>query len=139
MPASLPFEPERLQVRRTRGETGIVVLALTGELDSGTTLKLAEATAHVLAAEPPPEALVLDLTGLSFVSIAGARFVYYTHESAGDTRLRVVTGDGDAARSFLHATGFDAVLDCYRTRLEAIVAGSRAEFVGRVMACWNAR
>ncbi|MBE1493212.1 hypothetical protein H4696_000312 [Amycolatopsis lexingtonensis] len=38
-------------------------------------------------------------------------------------------------RDVLHATGFEAVLDCYRTR---ITAGGRAEFVSHARATWDA-
>ncbi|MEV6639143.1 STAS domain-containing protein [Amycolatopsis sp. NPDC051371] len=133
-----PFQPERLRVIRTRGEPGVVVLALSGELDAGTTPKLAQATAQVLAGEPRPEVLVLDLSELTFLSVAGVRQVRATHDSTGADRLRVVTGERPVVRDFLHATGFEAVLDCYRTRVGAIVAGSRADFVHRAEAVWNA-
>ncbi|WP_460439925.1 STAS domain-containing protein [Amycolatopsis stemonae] len=122
---------------RTRGESDVVVLALSGELDAGTTPKLAEAAAQVLAADP--EVLVLDLTELSFLSLAGARQVRATHDDTATSRLRVVTGERPVVRDFLHATGFEAVLDCYRTRLGALTAGSRAEFVRHANAAWDGR
>lgn len=114
-----------------------MVLALSGELDAGTTPKLAEAAAQVLAADP--EVLVLDLTELSFLSLAGARQVRATHDATATSRLRVVTGERPVVRDFLHATGFEAVLDCYRTRLGALTAGSRAEFVRQANAAWDGR
>ncbi|KDN22028.1 anti-anti-sigma factor [Amycolatopsis rifamycinica] len=115
-----------------------MILVLYGELDAGTALKLEQAAAQLFAAEHPPEVLLLDLSGLSFLSVAGARAIHTVHESSGTSRVRVVTGNGPVVREFLHATRFDAVLDCYRTRVGAIAAGSRAEFVSQVKAIWNA-
>jgi anti-sigma B factor antagonist len=132
------FQPERLHVSRSRREPGVVVLTLYGELDVGTALKLEHAAARVLASEPVPEVLILDLSGLSFLSVAGARSVRAAHDGAGTARLRVVTGENPTVRDFLHATRFDAVLDCYRTRFAASVAGSRADFVSHAQACWDA-
>jgi anti-anti-sigma factor len=130
------FEPERLQVVRTRGEHDVVVLVLSGELDAGTTPKLAQVTARILAAGP--EVLVLDLSELTFLSVAGVRQVHAIHDATAVNRLRVVTGDRPVVRDFLHATGFEAVLDCYRTRIGAVTAGSRAEFVSQAKAAWDA-
>ncbi len=130
------FEPGRLKLVRTRGETGVVVLVLSGELDAGTASKLVHAVAQILATEP--EALVLDLSELSFLSVAGVRAIRAAHEAAGAARLRVVTGERPSVGEFLHATRFDAVLDCYRTRIGAVAAGSRAEFVSHARAAWDA-
>jgi anti-sigma B factor antagonist len=131
-----PFEPARLGLVRTRGEYGVVVLVLSGELDMGTAAKLVHAVAQILATEP--EALILDLSQLSFLSVAGVRAVRAAHDASGAARLRVVTGERAVVREFLHATCFDAVLDCYRTRVGAVAAGSRAEFVSRARAAWDA-
>lgn len=130
------FQPERLRVVRTRGASGVVVLALSGELDAGTAPKLGEAAAQIFASDP--EVLVLDLSELSFLSVAGVREVRAAHDRTAANRLRVVTGDRPAVREFLHATGFEAMLDCYRTRIGAITAGSRAEFVSHAKAAWEA-
>ncbi|MEV6640699.1 STAS domain-containing protein [Amycolatopsis sp. NPDC051371] len=131
-----PYEPERLGLVRTRGEHGVVVLVLSGELDMGTAAKLVDAVAQILSTEP--EALILDLSELTFVSVAGVRAIHAAHDAAGAARLRVVTGERAVVREFLHATRFDAVLDCYRTRNGAVAAGSRAEFVSHARAAWNA-
>jgi anti-sigma B factor antagonist len=128
---------ERLEVIRTLGKPGVVVIALYGELDMVTTPKLTRATIQVLAADPRPEVLVLDLSGLSFLSVAGVRAMHTAHDAAGDTRLRVVIGERRAVCEFLHTIGSDAVLDCYRTRIDAIAAGTRAEFVSHARAAWN--
>ncbi|MFI5614375.1 STAS domain-containing protein [Amycolatopsis sp. NPDC051903] len=132
---STAFQPDRLQLLRSLDD-GVIVLALSGELDAGTTVKLVEATTAILSDDP--EVVVLDLSALSFLSIVGARTVRCLHAGGGATRLRVVTGARAVVRDFLHAAGFDAVLDCYRTRLEALVAGGRAEFVTHAQACWDA-
>ncbi len=131
--------PGRLEVVHSHRDSGGVVLVLYGELDAGTALKLEQAAAQLFVLESPPEVLILDLSGLSFLSVAGVRAIYAVHESAGPCRLRVVTGDRPAVREFLHATRFDAVLDCYRTRVRAIAAGSRAEFVDHAKALWDGR
>ncbi|MGW5718650.1 STAS domain-containing protein [Amycolatopsis sp. NPDC003865] len=132
---SISFEPERLEIARLETSTGVVALALSGELDAGTTPKLAGALVRAL--DEVPEILVLDLAGVSFMSVAGARSIRLTHDAAGSTRLRVVTGDSRAAHQLLHGTGFSAVLDCYPTRSAALSAGSRTAFLTRANASWN--
>ncbi|MFJ7217680.1 STAS domain-containing protein [Amycolatopsis sp. NPDC098790] len=131
----ISFEPERLEIVRSETSTGIAALALSGELDAGTAPKLSSAVVRALAEER--EVLILDLTGLSFVSVAGARSIRLTHDAAGATRLRIVTGGSRAAEHLLRATGFAAVLDCYPTRSAALSAGSRKSFVSQANASWN--
>ncbi|WP_410573584.1 STAS domain-containing protein [Amycolatopsis sp. cmx-4-61] len=104
-------------------------------MDAGTAPGLSGAVLEALAEER--EVLILDLSGLSFLSAAGARSIRLTHDAAGATRLRVVTGGGRAVEHVLRATGFTAVLDCYPTRSAALGAGSRRSFVSRVNASWN--
>jgi anti-anti-sigma factor len=133
---STSSEPERLGLARIRGESGVVELLLSGELDSSTAPRVVDAVAQILATEP--EALILDLSGLSFLSVAGVRAIGTAHAAAGAARLRVVTGERPVVREFLHATRFDAVLDCYRTRSGAEAAGTRAEFVSHARAAWDA-
>ena len=132
------FRPERLEVVLSYRDSGGVILVLYGELDGGTALKLEQAAAQLFAAEYPPEVLLLDLSGLSFLSVGGARAVLAVHERAGMSRVRVVTGYRHDVREFLRATGFEAILDCYRTRVGALAAGSRAEFVSHVKTIWDA-
>ncbi|MEU4250534.1 STAS domain-containing protein [Amycolatopsis sp. NPDC026612] len=127
--------PGRLGLVRTRGESGVVVLVLSGELDAGTASKLVHAVAQILATEP--EALVLDLSELAFLSVAGIRAIHAAHDAAGAARLRVVTGERPLVREFLRATRFDAVLDCYRTRRGAEATDSRAQFVSHARASWE--
>lgn len=131
-------QPARLNVARTERDSHGVILLLYGELDASTAQQLVQGAAQLFAAEHPPEVLILDLTGLSFLSVAGVRAVHAVHESAGLCRVRVVTGDRPVVREFLHATRFDAILDCYRTQARAIAASSRAEFVSRAKAIWDA-
>lgn len=131
----ISFGPERLDIVRLETSTGIVALALTGELDAGTTPKLASAVVRVLAEER--EVLVLDLSGLSFLAVAGARSIRLTHDAAGATRLRIVTGGNRTVEQVLRATGFAAVLDCYPDRAAALGAGSRRSFLSRANASWT--
>ncbi|WP_254896737.1 STAS domain-containing protein [Amycolatopsis sp. Hca4] len=133
-----PSRHERLDVVQSHRDSHGVVLVLYGDLDAGTALKLEQAAAQLFNTAYPPEVLFLDLSGLSFLSVGGARAILAVHESAGMSRVRVVTGDRPAVREFLHATRFDAVLDCYRTRMGAIAAGSRSEFMSRVKTIWEA-
>ncbi|WP_290052569.1 STAS domain-containing protein [Amycolatopsis solani] len=131
----ISFEPERLGVIRLQTSRGIVALALSGELDAGTTPKLASTVVQVLSEEP--EVLVLDLSRVTFMSVAGARSIRLTHDTAGATRLRVVTGGSRPAEHVLRVTGFAAVLDCYPSRSAALSAGSRRSFVNQAKASWN--
>ncbi|WP_410592787.1 STAS domain-containing protein [Amycolatopsis sp. lyj-23] len=129
------FEPERLGIVRSETSTGFAALALSGDLDAATAPKLTGTVVEVLAEER--EVLILDLSGLLFLSAAGARSIRLTHDAAGATRLRVVTGGVRAVEHVLRATGFTAVLDCYPTRSAALSAGSRKSFVSQVIACWD--
>ncbi|MCR6489616.1 STAS domain-containing protein [Amycolatopsis sp. OK19-0408] len=131
----ISFEPERLGIVRLETSTGVVALALSGELDAGTTPKLSGAVVRLLGEER--EVLVLDLSDLAFIGAAGARSIRLTHDAAGATRLRVVTGGNRLVEYVLRTTGFAAVLDCYPTRSAALHAGSRTSFVSRANASWN--
>ncbi|MEA5367840.1 STAS domain-containing protein [Amycolatopsis sp., V23-08] len=130
--------PERLEVLRVHGDSEGVVFSLYGELDADTAPKLGQVLGSVLAAKYPPEVLIVDLSGLSLLSVAGIRAVHAVHAGAGDSRVRVVTGDRPAVRELLHASHFDAVLDCYRSRMQAVVVGSRDDFVRHARAIWEA-
>ncbi|MFJ9778837.1 STAS domain-containing protein [Amycolatopsis sp. NPDC101161] len=129
---------ERLEVARTRVSPGVVVLALAGELDTATAARVTRATDEVLATGDRPPVLIVDLSAVSFLSVAGVRAIHSAHDAAGHQRFRVVTGENPGVREFLHATGFDAVLNCYRSRKAALTAGSLAEFVNRAKAVRNA-
>ncbi|MFJ7213532.1 STAS domain-containing protein [Amycolatopsis sp. NPDC098790] len=131
----ISFDPKRLEIVHSETSTGIAALTLSGELDAGTVPKLSSAVVRVLAEER--EVLILDLSRLSFMSVAGARSIRLTHDAAGATRLRIVTGGSRAVERVLQATGFAAVLDCYPTRSAALSAGSRTSFVSQANASWN--
>ncbi|MDT7802154.1 MAG: hypothetical protein QOI78_5587 [Actinomycetota bacterium] len=128
---------KRLQISRSHGEP--VVLAAQGELDEGTTLTVVRAVAAALASVPPPQVIVLDLSGLRALSLTGVRVVLAVvdHAAADAVHVRVVTG-GPVAGPVLRAIGVDRVLDVYPTRSAALHAGDRAEFLRLTTLLWNA-
>src|SRR5947208_791487 len=82
--------PERLSVSRSRGDNGTVVLALAGQLYLATTVELARHIVILLGTTPRLAVVVLDLTELTFLSLAGLDTlrVIHNHLAGSGIRLR---------------------------------------------------
>jgi len=121
----------RLRVSQSHGDPGAVILRVDGQLDADTVLLLARAVAGVLFRDPAPRILVLDLAGLSFVSVAGVRMLHtaQNHAAARNVIVRVVPGHHPVVLDTLHTTGLDAVLDLYAGRQEAVAAETFPTFL----------
>lgn len=135
-----PGEPgsRRLTVSCSHANRQIVVLDLTGELDSGTLLLLTREIAAVLAREPVLEAVVVDLGAVVAVSAAGLRALYAAqdHAAGKGVVVRVVAGRCSNAGRVLDATNMRAVLDVYSTRAAAVASGDRDRFVREMRGRW---
>jgi anti-anti-sigma factor len=98
-------------VRRDE-QADAVILRAGGELDAFTTDELAEHLREAEEAVTPPAPVVLDLTGLTYLSSAGvATLVIHAQRFADmDSRLRVVA-DQPAVLRPLTLTGADDIID----------------------------
>ncbi|ATY11332.1 STAS domain-containing protein [Amycolatopsis sp. AA4] len=93
--------PMELTIRAER-RTDAIHVAPVGDLDA--------ATAHVFAAALAPLAgpVVVDLSGVAFLSCAGVRVLLDAHERIPD--FSVVAGEAHAVRRCLAVTGADEIL-----------------------------
>jgi anti-sigma B factor antagonist len=106
-----PNPPLRTTIARPR--TGFAVLAVVGEIDTLTAPPLEQALRELLA-DPEPETLVIDLTGVTFMASSGlAVLIRGAHRAAArDLRLRLVPGSR-AVRRPLEVTGSAQLFDMY--------------------------
>ncbi len=96
-----------------------VVLAVHGEVDVVTAPHLAQRTATIL--NKAPEALVIDLTGVQFLSSAGLEVLIDTYQNGvGATRV-VVVADGPYTARPMKLTGVDSVVPVFAERAEALL------------------
>lgn len=102
----------------SQGKT--VVLAVTGELDMLTAPRLEEATHQTL--ENSPQALILDLTNVTFLSSAGISVLVSAHKHAGDRTDILIVASETATLRPLQLMGLDHDLTLYDTRDEALAA-----------------
>ncbi|MFJ7213534.1 STAS domain-containing protein [Amycolatopsis sp. NPDC098790] len=131
-----PSSNGRLRVSRSHGDP--VVLALAGELDTATLLSAARPLAMVLAERPPPHAVVVDLTELRFLAVAGARMLHAAVDyAAGKTAVRIALGPNQMVARVFAVTGLAAMLDTYPDRTTALQAGRRDQFVQWAQQLWH--
>jgi anti-anti-sigma factor len=104
----------------TRREDGdAVVLKVSGALDTITAPSLATHLDVVLASGPA--VLIVDLTGVDFLSSAGINLLVETHHlTARTATLLRVAADGPATSRPLRSIGVDQIVDLYPTVTEAI-------------------
>ncbi|MEV6276872.1 STAS domain-containing protein [Nocardia sp. NPDC051832] len=98
---------------------GATVLTVAGEVDLATAPALETAIEGVLADKAP--ALIIDLTGVSFLASAGMAALVAAHQRAGDATTIAVVADGPATSRQLKMTSLDQVFALYST-LEAALA-----------------
>ncbi|MGC2652605.1 MAG: STAS domain-containing protein [Mycobacterium sp.] len=103
--------------RRDDGEA--VVLTVSGALDTITTPSLATHLDVVLTSGPA--VLIVDLTGVDFLSSAGINLLVETHHLTARTAIMLrVAADGPATSRPMRSLGVDQVVDLYPTVTEAI-------------------
>lgn len=98
------------------------ILAVTGEIDMLTAPKLEEVAHQAL--ESSPQALILDLTNVTFLSSAGLSVLVSTHKHAGDSTDILIVATNTATLRPLQLMGLDHDLTLYGTRDEALAAAS---------------
>lgn len=94
------------------------VLAVAGELDLATAPQLRQVVEELLS--QPPEALVLDLTGVVLMASVGIAVLVwaYSRANGGGTGFAVVA-DGRATLRPLQVSGVTAQVDVYPTLADA--------------------
>ena len=103
--------------RRDDGEA--VVLKVSGALDTITAPSLATYLDVVLTGGPA--VLIVDLTGVDFLSSAGMNLLVETHHLTAKTATMLrVAADGPATSRPMRSIGIDQVVDLYPTVTEAI-------------------
>ena len=103
--------------RRDEGEA--VVLQVSGALDTITAPSLATHLDVVLTSGPA--VLVVDLTGVDFLSSAGINLLVETHQlTTRTTTMLRVAADGPATSRPLRSIGIDEIVDVYPTVTEAL-------------------
>jgi anti-anti-sigma factor len=105
---------------RTEDRDGVVIVSLTGELDTATVNQAAVALQDATARGVP---VVLDMTGLRFFSSAGLRLLVRLHDGASvDVRL---AGDQRVVRRPLELTGLLDLFPIHASVAEAVAATTR--------------
>jgi anti-anti-sigma factor len=112
--SSAEFEPLSIEVEQ--GATG-PVLSVIGEIDTSTAPELQAGIEDALPADGG--VLVVDLTGVTFMSSAGLSVLVQAHQLAGEdgAEVRIVT-NSTTARVF-ELTGLDATLNLFDSLTEA--------------------
>ncbi|MEC3918442.1 STAS domain-containing protein [Nocardia sp. CDC160] len=95
------------------------VLTVAGDVDLATAPALENAIDAALS--PKPDALIIDLTAVSFLASAGMAVLVGAHKRAGATRIAVVA-DGPATSRQLKVTSLDQVFALHPTLDEALAS-----------------
>lgn len=102
-------------------DDGIAEVTLTGEFDLAAAT---EATTVLRAAltGPPPKLLLVDLSGVTFMSSSGLSVLLTAVQLGADLEVgtRLFAGPESVARTTLGLTGLEAVLPLYATRADAV-------------------
>ncbi|MEU8897564.1 STAS domain-containing protein [Nocardia sp. NPDC048505] len=92
---------------------GATVLTVAGEVDLATAPALETAIEGILADKP--RAVIIDLTGVSFLASAGMAALVAAHQRAGESTTIAVVADGPATSRQLKMTSLDQVFALYAT------------------------
>ncbi len=109
--------PSTLRVTSYTAGT-VVVVQVAGEVDLMTTKDVEAAVTAGLASAP--SALVLDLSGVSFLDSAGLAVLARAHITAGDQVAFRVVADHRAVLKPIQLTGMDAMLAVFDTVAAAV-------------------
>lgn len=101
-------------------DTGHTVLIATGRLDTGTAPEFEKQLLETLPQQP---SLVVDLSGVDYISSAGLRVVLMGAKRAKQAQGKLVLcGLSPAIREVFAVSGFLKILDVRETRDEAVAA-----------------
>jgi anti-sigma B factor antagonist len=113
-----PFDALRITVRN---QGSAVICAAAGEIDLATSSQLSDALTAALAEEP--EAVVADLSAVTFLDSSGLRVLIDTHVSAGGAVRFAVVAAGNATLRPLQLTGLDKEIAVFDSLDAALAAG----------------
>ncbi|MEV0292168.1 STAS domain-containing protein [Nocardia sp. NPDC050710] len=99
---------------------GASVLTVAGEVDLATAPALEAAIEGILGGKPA--ALIIDLSGVSFLASAGMAALVAAHQRAGEATTIAVVADGPATSRQLKMTSLDQVFALYSTLDAALTA-----------------
>jgi anti-sigma B factor antagonist len=113
------FPPARSEVTvKKELVNGVVVLALFDVVDAATAPEVGSAVDEALAGSPP--ALIIDLTGVTFLASVGMSILIKAKEDAGAATAFAVVAEGNATRRPLTLVGLDSEMTLCLTRDEAL-------------------
>jgi anti-sigma B factor antagonist len=96
----------------------VVVVAVSGDLDVLTAPELADAIQA--AARQEPAALIVDLSGVTFLASAGMNLLITAHRDCASSSQFGVVADGPATSRPLNLIGIDTIFALYRTLDDAL-------------------
>jgi anti-sigma B factor antagonist len=105
---------------------GAAVVSIGGEIDLSTASAFEAVIAEALEEDPP--ALVVELSGVTFMASVGLRILAATQEKVGTSIQLAVVADHAAASRPMQLTGLDNVISLYPTVGEALTALGLAAF-----------
>ncbi|WP_085177149.1 STAS domain-containing protein [Mycolicibacterium iranicum] len=115
------FPPARSEVTVcTDVVDGTVVLSIIGVIDAATATEVSTAVDEAVAEAPP--ALVIDLTGVTFLASVGMTILIKAKADVGAGTGFAVVAEGNATRRPLTLVGLDSELTLCLTRDEALRA-----------------
>ncbi|MER7014475.1 STAS domain-containing protein [Saccharopolyspora sp. NPDC000359] len=120
-----PTDPDQPQVPLnvlTRWSDRTLLVEVAGEIELINAPRVEELVDNAL--DEKPEALVLDLTGVTFLSSAGLAMLVRARNRAGDdVEFRVVVGGPATARP-VQLTGLDQEIDVFSSLEKAMAASA---------------
>jgi anti-sigma B factor antagonist len=99
---------------------GVTVLSVDGVVDLATSPPLEELLGELI--EERPNALVIDLTDVTFLASVGLRILAESHERTGGTGKFAVVASGAITARPIQLTKLDEFLALYSTVDEAVAA-----------------
>ncbi|MEW2506568.1 STAS domain-containing protein [Amycolatopsis sp. NPDC047767] len=120
-PRDVPESGDLLVTVRWHGRAAVVTVA--GEIDLVTAPELDEIVTGVV--DERPEALVVDLRQVTFLSSAGLQVLAAAHQRLEERGLRVVSTSHVTTRP-LTSTGLDTWIGLFTTVDEALASGTEA-------------
>jgi anti-anti-sigma factor len=115
-----------LTVRIEDSPDGSSVVAIAGELDLGTIPKMQGPLLEQIAQRP---AVLVDLSGLSFIDSSGIGVLIEACRGANGTPLHVLIGPGSQVERIFSITGVSAAIPVFTDREQALseLAARRGE------------
>ena len=101
----------------TRTQNGVTIVAFAGSLDSTTAPLAQQALDKILAGGG--RKIVVDFTGLDYVSSAGLRVLLGTAKKVGAGALRLF-GLNETVAEVFQISGFSTILAVFKTEAEAV-------------------